>query len=224
MNVTAQTILDLARKELGVTESPKGSNRVKYNTFYYGREVAGSNLPWCAVFIWWLFQQAGAPELYFGGHKTAYCPTLLHHHRHQKVSGDYRPGDIIFFNFDGGTLARHVGVCEAFDGTHITTIDGNTGTSNEANGGAVMRRIRHKKTIVGAYRPSYKEESELTQEQFDTMLEDYLRRQREQRPVQLWMLEGIEKAKAAGVTDGSAPLALCTRAEAMMMAAAAAGK
>lgn len=221
MSVTAQTILELARKELGVTESPKGSNRVKYNTLYYGREVEGSNLHWCAVFLWWLFQQAGAPELYFGGGKTAYCPTLLHHHRHQKVSGDYQPGDIIFFNFDRGTLARHVGLCETFDGTYITTIDGNTGTDSEANGGAVLRRTRHKKYIVGAYRPAYQEEETMTQEQFDAMLEDYLVRLREKRPVQLWMREGIEQAKAAGVTDGSAPMALCTRAEAMMMAAAA---
>ena len=157
MKVTAQTILDLARKELGVTESPPGSNRVKYNTLYYGREVAGDDLHWCAVFVWWLFGQAGASELYFGGGKTAYCPTLLHHHRHQKVSGDYRPGDIIFFNFNGGTLARHVGICESFDGTYITTIDGNTGTADEANGGAVLRRTRHKKYIVGAYRPAYEE-------------------------------------------------------------------
>ena len=224
MNVTAQTILELARGEIGVTESPPGSNRVKYNTFYYGREVSGSNLHWCAVFVWWLFGQAGVPELYFGGGKTAYCPALLYHHRHQKVSGDYRPGDILFFNFDGGMLARHVGVCEAFDGTFVTTIDGNTGTSNEANGGAVLRRTRHKKYIVGAYRPAYQEEETMTQEQFDSMLEDYLNRQREKRPVQLWLLEGIEKAKAVGVTDGSNPMALCTRGEAMMMAAAAAGK
>ena len=201
-----------------------GSNRVKYNTLYYGREVEGKNLHWCAVFIWWLFGQAGVPELYFGGGKTAYCPALLHHHRHQKVSGDYRPGDILFFNFDGGTLARHVGICETFDGTHITTIDGNTGTTNESNGGAVMRRTRHKKYIAGAYRPAYKEEETMTQEQFDAMLENYLVRQRDKRPEQLWLREGIEKAKAAGISDGSAPLALCTRAEAMMMAAAAAGK
>ena len=224
MSVPAQTILNLARKELGVTESPKGSNRVKYNTLYYGREVAGKNLHWCAVFVWWLFQQAGAPELYFGGGKTAYCPTLLHHHRGQKVSGNYRPGDIIFFNFSGGSAPQHVGLCEHFDGTRITTIDGNTGTSNEANGGAVLRRTRHKKYIVGAYRPLYEEEPDLTQEQFDTMLENYLVRLRDKRPEQLWLREGIEKAKAAGITDGSSPMALCTRGEAMLMAAAAAGK
>lgn len=38
----ASDILRIARGEIGVTESPVGSNRVKYNTWYYGREVAGS--------------------------------------------------------------------------------------------------------------------------------------------------------------------------------------
>ena len=66
-------------------------------------------------------------------------------HRGQAVSGDYRPGDVVFFNFDGGSAAKHVGLCESWDGTYITTIDGNTGTTSEANGGAVMRRRRNKK-------------------------------------------------------------------------------
>ena len=68
---------------------------------------------------------------------------------------DYKPGDIVFFNFSGGKTAQHVGLCTAWDGTYITTIDGNTGTGNEANGGAVMERKRHKRYIVGVARPEY---------------------------------------------------------------------
>lgn len=219
--LTPEKILELARDEIGTKEVPAGSNRVKYNTAYYGREVSGASLHWCAVFIWWLFQQAGAPELYFGGEKTAYCPALLHHHRSQKVADGYKPGDIIFFNFQGDFNTQHVGICESFDGTYITTIDGNTGEWNEANGGAVMRRKRHKKYIVGAYRPNYEEEETMTQEQFDAMMEDYLARQKQKEPTAQWMLDGIERAKQAGISDGSSPLGLCTRAEAMMMAAAA---
>ena len=41
----ADDLLALARGELGVAEAPKGSNRVKYNTAYYGREVSGDNYP-----------------------------------------------------------------------------------------------------------------------------------------------------------------------------------
>ncbi len=153
--MTAEKILAIARGEIGNKESPANSNRVKYNTAYYGKEVSGSNYAWCAAFVWWVFWKAGASALFYGGKKTAYCPTLKNYHKGQAVKGDYRPGDVIFFNFNGGSNAAHVGICESWDGAYITTIDGNTAPTNEANGGAVMRRRRAKKYIVGAYRPGY---------------------------------------------------------------------
>ena len=65
------------------------------------------------------------------------------------------------------------------------------------------------------------QEDAMTQEQFDSMMENWLERQNKKIPTQNWLLDGIQTAKAAGVSDGSRPLGLCTRAEAMMMAAAA---
>ena len=154
--MTADKILSIAKKEVGTTENPKGSNKVKYNTEYYGRVVTGSAYPWCCAFVWWVFKQAGASKLFFGGEKTAYCPTLLNFYKKNgQTVTDYKPGDIVFFNFSGKTTPAHVGICTAWDGTYITTIDGNTGTDNEANGGAVMLRKRHKKYIVGVARPAY---------------------------------------------------------------------
>ncbi|MBE6955837.1 MAG: CHAP domain-containing protein [Ruminococcaceae bacterium] len=216
--MTAERILAVARGELGVTESPAGSNRVKYNTAYYRREVSGSAYPWCCAFLWWVFRQAGAAELFFGGSQTAYCPALLDFHKKQRVT-DYRPGDIIFFNFNGRGNAAHVGLCESWDGRCITTIDGNTGTGNEANGGAVMRRTRDKKYIVGAYRPAYKEEdTDLTQEQFEAMLTAWLLRQAAQ-PASSW--SRMAEAKAAGITDGTRPGSFATREEVATMIMAA---
>ena len=157
--ITAQDIIEILEKEVGIKESPANSNNVKYNTAYYGRKVSGSAYPWCCAFVWWVFQQAGASDLFYGGRKTAHCATLLDYHKKvgQSVTGNYKPGDVIFFNFSGGTSAKHVGVCIEYNKTKgtITTIDGNTGTSNEADGGAVMYRTRSIKYIVGAYRPAY---------------------------------------------------------------------
>lgn len=149
---TAKKLLELARGEIGVKENPAGSNKVKYCD-----EYGGSPSAWCCKFIWWLFKTANASNLFYGGKKTAYCPTLQDYHRkaRQTVTGDYQPGDIIFFDFNGNNKPDHVGICESWNGTYITTIDGNTGEGNEANGGAVMRRTRHAKYICGAYRPAY---------------------------------------------------------------------
>lgn len=214
--MTAEKILEIARDQLGIKENPPNSNRCKFNTAYYGQEVAGSAYPWCAVFVWWCFREAGASELFYGGKKTASCSTLLGFHKAQAVRGNYLPGDIIFFNFVGRKNTQHVGICEGWDGRYITTIDGNTAPTNEANGGAVMRRKRDKKYIVGAYRPGYEEDDIMTQADFDRMMDNYLER-RGDKPASGWAGELLQKAKDVGITDGSRPQSFATREEVAVM-------
>ena len=100
---TAKDVTALAAGEIGVSESPAGSNTVRYNTEYYGRKVSGGAYPWCVVFLWWVFRQAGASGLFYGGGKTASCGTLRSYaKRHgQWVTADYRPGDILIYDFSG---------------------------------------------------------------------------------------------------------------------------
>ena len=176
------TVLALARRELGVREEPANSNRVKYNTAYYDREVSGAAYPWCCVFLWWLFREAGASRLFYGGGKTASCSALARYARAQGqyVEGNYRPGDLVFFRFSG-TAIQHIGILERLEGDTLVTIEGNTGVGNDANGGAVLRRQRDPASAVGAYRPRYEEES-VTQHQFDTMMADWLRRREAEEP------------------------------------------
>ena len=54
---TAERVLEIARGELGTKEYPANSNKVKYNTWFYGREISGSAYPWCMVFVQWVFHQ-----------------------------------------------------------------------------------------------------------------------------------------------------------------------
>ena len=113
---TAEKILEIARSQIGARESPANSDNVKYNTAYYGREVSGK-YPWCAVFVWWVFREAGAPELYYGGGETAYCPTLMSFHKKQAVT-DYRPGDIVFFDGTMGEDVAGITHCGIYVGNH----------------------------------------------------------------------------------------------------------
>lgn len=162
---TASDILALATSYIGVKESPAGSNNVIFNTHYYGGPVNNKSLDWCVAFIWDIFRMADASDLFYGGGKTASCTTLNSYHkaRGQAVSVDeLEPGDIVFFDFSGKKrITQHVGVLESADGAFVTTIDGNTGTTNEANGGAVMRRRREKKYVSAAYRPDYESEDNM---------------------------------------------------------------
>ena len=60
--VTADMIVSTALSQVGVKESPKNSNNVKYNTWYYGKPVHGSKYPWCMVFVEWCFYHVKEPK------------------------------------------------------------------------------------------------------------------------------------------------------------------
>ena len=46
---TVKELLEVAVRQLNVREDPPESNNVRYNTWYYGREVHGKAYPWCMV-------------------------------------------------------------------------------------------------------------------------------------------------------------------------------
>lgn len=202
----ASDLLALARKELGVKESPANSNNVKYNTAYYGQEVwdgkAGGKYPWCMVFIWWLFHQAEADGLFYGGKKTASCGTLMDYAmaHGQLVTSGYRPGDLLFLRFDKKrTRPEHVGMLKEAraNGTYIT-LEGNTGLEDDANGGQVQQRVRYAWQVLGGYRPRYDTEEK---EEDEVVTYKYLKDVPEKfRPT-------IDKLMTAGIIqgDGSDP-------------------
>lgn len=162
---SAIDILNVATKEIGTKESPTNSNRVKYNTWYYGKEVSGSAYPWCCVFVAWVFNKAGASKLFYGGKKTAYCPTVENYY---KSIGRYyantkgKAGDLCLMDFGKGR-ASHIGIVESknADGSY-NVIEGNTSTTSNDNGGSVMRRVRRTNVIRGFARPDYESNSKST--------------------------------------------------------------
>ena len=155
---TAKDILSVAQKYIGVEERP--NNNVIFNTWYYGHEVSGDQYAWCLVYLMYVFNEAKAKNLLYDGKKTALCQTLADWF---KVKGQWfntpQIGDLVFFKF--GSSARytdHVGIVETInpDGT-IGTIEGNTSTKDNRNGGMVMRRVR-KSGVVGYGSPKYDSE------------------------------------------------------------------
>lgn len=152
--MTAKQIIDLAKKEIGTKESPPNSNKVKYNTWYYGREVAGQQYPWCATFISWLFKaEQGLCK------KTASCQDMLawFEQRGQLVKTP-QAGDIVFFKYStNNRRTNHVGLVVSVSGNVINTIEGNTSNSakgSQDNGGMVAQRNRYS-NIVAYARPKY---------------------------------------------------------------------
>lgn len=153
--VTANDVLNIARGQIGYKE---GAN----NNSKYGAEYGMNHNPWCVMFVWWCFKQAGASNLFYGGGKTALCSTLYNHHKAQGQAvstANLRAGDIVFFDFSGRKRdTSHVGIVESVGGSSVVTIEGNTASGNggsQSNGDGVYRRTRAKSLISCAYRPAY---------------------------------------------------------------------
>lgn len=153
---TAEELLAIAKKELGTKELPANSNKVKYNTWYYGSEVSGSAYPWCMVFVQWVFNQANVKLPI----KTASCGALMRAAQKSGswVTAPYRAGDVVIYDFDGDGGTDHCGIVESVLSGGIMAIEGNTDQGNDANGGQVQLRARSNKLILGAFRPTYSEE------------------------------------------------------------------
>lgn len=185
--MTAEKVLTIARGELGTKESPANSNTVKYNTWYYGREVAGKAYPWCMAFVQWVFAQAGGKLPYL----TASCSGLLTwYQRNQpwKIFKSPAPGDIVIYNFG------HTGIVEAVSGSNITAIEGNTSpgvSGSQSNGGMVCRRTRGIKTVTAFIRPLMEDGTEKEDKRMDN----------NPSPAHK---EGVEWARKKGILVGDA--------------------
>lgn len=151
---TAADMLRVARSQIGVRESPRGSNRVKYTKWY------GLIGPWCAMFVSWVARQAGVDNSIIPKH--AYTPSGRNFFRNK---GRYyrkpKVGDIVYYQFPGFGRVSHVGIVERVHGDGSwTAIEGNTDAAGGRTGGQVMRKRRYSVGSLGGFgRPAYAKSS-----------------------------------------------------------------
>lgn len=141
---SAQARLAKAQGELGARESPAGSNMQPYGAWY------GMNgQPWCAIFICWADQLGGQPTKAFArGSRYAYVPYIVSDARLGKnglaVTSSPKPGDLICYDWSRDGEYDHIGIFESGGASSWQAIEANTSTSDQSNGGQVMRRQRSK--------------------------------------------------------------------------------
>ena len=207
----ARDVLNIACGQLGVTESPAGSNRTKY-----GKWMGLDGQPWCMSFVQWCFHQAGTPL----PHKTGSCSALLNWYQKNRpdcVVKDPQPGDIAIFTFG------HTGIVEKALPGSVMCIEGNTSpgqSGSQDNGGGVYRRQRNLALVRAFIRPFPKKEDIMTGKEIYDALSDYLSRQ----TVPNWAKAELEEAVKMGITDGSNPMQLIPRYQAVILAKRAAEK
>ena len=126
--------------EIGVRESPSGSNSGPRVNEYLASAGLGPGYPWCMAFLHFCFRRAGLvldhPNLASVGFFESWA----------RSNGYLVPtperGDLVCYRFDGDDWPDHVGIVERVEGGTIYTVEGNTALGNDANGGMVMRRSR----------------------------------------------------------------------------------
>lgn len=138
-------LLQVARGELGQTESPPGSNRCKYSAWY---QLVG---PWCGMFVSWCADQSGNTDVI---PRFAYTPSGAEWFQRRGLwSREPRVGSLAFYDVSGMGRISHVGIVEAvYAGGSWAAIEGNTDVAGSRTGGSVRRQRR---TTVGTSRGGF---------------------------------------------------------------------
>lgn len=117
--------VEIAKSQVGVRET--GVNNVKYNTWYYGREVNGtpgtSEYAWCVVFESWCANEVGILNTLVPKENNVGKLMDWYESRNLYHTSNYSPkkGDLVVFN-----NGKHTGIVEYVD-NQVHTIEGNSG-------------------------------------------------------------------------------------------------
>jgi len=157
VTTTAQTVIALAKKEVGFKEG--ANNQSKYGA-WYGLD----HQPWCAMFVSWVFDQAKCLPLIAQTKKGfAGCEVFEEWARLKGMVlpvGMVQPGDILLFDFAHAGKSVHTGIAIGYDpNTHlINTVEGNTSgdhAGSQANGDGVYLKYRATSTVRAVVRPKW---------------------------------------------------------------------
>lgn len=150
------SISEIALQELGELEKPV--NKTKYGK-WYGMD----GQPWCAMFVSWVYAQAGLSKKIAASSRKGFASCDLGMKWFAKKNklvpvGQAQEGDIVFFQFDTDAQPDHVGlvVKNLKKRKILICVEGNTSPTNkgsQSNGGGVFKRKRSYATVMGVAHP-----------------------------------------------------------------------
>ncbi len=164
-NQKRELIVKIAISKVGISENPPNSNKVIFNTLFYGKEVfdgdkPGAKYPWCGAFVSEIFQEAKLPLGKIGWTRGfAGCPYAIANVKDwgKEVNfEDTLPGDVVFYDWNLDGKWDHTGILKSKIVMRKTfnAIEGNTAIGNNSNGGSVMDRPRTYFSGVKFIRPN----------------------------------------------------------------------
>lgn len=164
--MSRQNVLNKAQSQNGIAESPPNSNKSPYGLWY---EPSLNGQKWCAMFVSWVFHHAGHP---LGHIQTKngihHCQSAHNYYKEKgRLTSNPEPGDIVIYDWEGNGHADHIGIFikwTSADKTAIEAWEGNTSTSNDSDGGRVMKRIRSRSLVKSFINPGVYTETAVTPE------------------------------------------------------------
>lgn len=160
--MSVSDVLRVAASQIGyVAPTSDGSRYGKWYAAKYGAYYGGAGVPYCAMFVSWVYDQC--PNDSIPGGPKAYVPYFIAAARDAGRVGSFdsaEPGDLICFDWGADGVADHVGIVEGRpEGNSIVTIEGNTSSSaagSQSHGGGVWRRTRYRSQVCAIIKTSHK--------------------------------------------------------------------
>ena len=154
-----EQLINNALGEVGTMENPAGSNRIKYNDWYYeGRRKARyerntTPYAWCGTFVAYCYHFSGI-ILHKDLHECiGYVPAAQNWLRaNNKSTATPKAGDIVIFDWQNDGHEDHIGIFKEMQGEYAICIEGNTSDGgSQSNGGTVLEKKRNLNLIEGFY-------------------------------------------------------------------------
>lgn len=140
------TVLNQAKKDVGVSEEPPGSNRGKRVEQMLKNTGLGGGHPWCAAAVaTWGLEAIGAT---WPLPRAAACDTLLDFAERKGILRSLPLAGDVFLIMQSPTDAIHTGLVLEVIGNEIKTIEGNTNAGGSAEGYMVKERTRTQKSSI----------------------------------------------------------------------------
>lgn len=160
-----------ANELVSIAKQQAGNGPSEYRSWFYGYDAA--DIPWCAIFVSWCFNQIDGINLYTA--KTAGAGSIARDSIAMGLAGDWfesefsdsttnpQVGDVIEFvwNYQGRYYSQdiyysdHVGIVYDVDDNFVYTVEGNSGSDNDTSTVKLRSYSRTSGAINGYYRPRW---------------------------------------------------------------------
>lgn len=128
--IHAKDVLTVAASQLGYTESIRNYAVEEGITKGYTRYGAWYGIPygdWCAMYVSFCLHYAGVNTIPMNARCQSWIDELqelgMYHNEEDYIP---RPGDIVFFDWEGDGSSDHVGLVAEVNGENLKTIEGNS--------------------------------------------------------------------------------------------------